>query len=364
MTGLHRLLLPENRANDADEVVDQVDLGSGDRAAKRSGFAIMLLLSSLIATAGVLSDSTATVIGAMIIAPLATPILGIAIGIVTGRAGLAGRSVLWVIGGAAVAVTIGALVSLTVSDPGLLTTNSQVTGRTSPGLLDLLAAFATGTAGAFAMARKDLSAVLPGVAISISLVPPLSVVGVALGHGDTDAAFGAFTLFGSNVVALIVAGSLVFTLAGYARRSPGGDERRRRRSYLIVAALTVGMTLPLAANSLLTIIAERWIADATAISRDWLAVKPEARVTGVELQGTGLVVEIRSPDTELPDTGALRDALHEEIPTFIPVSIELTLGSSVPLDPTTAGVQPTGSRTLAVVPVRPSEARPTSPPMR
>ena len=74
-----------------------------------------------------------------------------------------------VLGTDAAPIAIGAMFAVFVADPSELQSNSQITGRTSPGLLDLAAALATGTAGAFAMSRRDLSTVLPGVAIAISL---------------------------------------------------------------------------------------------------------------------------------------------------------------------------------------------------
>ena len=155
----------------------------------------MLTLAGIIAIAGVLTDSTATVIGAMIIAPLGTPILGIALGMVTGHLSLVLRSIMWVLAGLAIVVVLGLLFSVVRGHTAEPRDNSQVVGRTSPSLMDLIAALATGFAGGFAMCRKDLSAVLPGVAIAISLVPPLGVVGVCAGQGQwSDALRGARAL--------------------------------------------------------------------------------------------------------------------------------------------------------------------------
>ena len=97
----------------------------------------MLTLAGTIAIAGVLSDSTATVIGAMIIAPLGTPILGIALGIVTGHLSLVIRSILWVLSGLVIVVVLGLVFTVFVATPESLATNSQVLGRTSPSLMDL-----------------------------------------------------------------------------------------------------------------------------------------------------------------------------------------------------------------------------------
>jgi hypothetical protein len=91
-------------------------------------------------------------------------------------------------------------------------TNSQVTGRTNPRLIDLIAALATGTVGAFALVRSDVSDTLPGVAIAISLVPPLAVVALALEAGRYDEALGALLLFGTNVTAIIATGTVVLLL--------------------------------------------------------------------------------------------------------------------------------------------------------
>ncbi len=88
MSRLTQTLIPPTQRQPVEALNDALDLGYGDPLAKRTGFLIMLVLSAIIAISGVLADSTATVIGAMIIAPLGTPILGIALGIVTGHLSL------------------------------------------------------------------------------------------------------------------------------------------------------------------------------------------------------------------------------------------------------------------------------------
>ena len=124
--------------------------------------------------------------------------------------------------------------------------------------MDLVAALATGFAGGFAMCRKDLSAVLPGVAIAISLVPPLGVVGVCAGQGLWSDALGALVLFLSNVVALVIAGSIVFTMGGYARDPARRRIANRRRAYIVVTVLAVVIAVPLAANSIAAVALARW----------------------------------------------------------------------------------------------------------
>ena len=122
----------------------------------------------------------------MIIAPLSTPIMGSALGIAKREVGADGAIRADRAGWGGAGRAIGVVVALIMPSTFDLLGDSQITGRTSPGLGDLVAAVATGFAGAIALARRDVAAVLPGVAIAISLVPPLAVVGVCLGQGAVD----------------------------------------------------------------------------------------------------------------------------------------------------------------------------------
>ena len=109
VTTIRERVLPERQRRTLEELTDDLDLRSGDRSSKQSAFWSMLVLSAIIATAGVLADSTATVIGAMIIAPLSTPIMGIALGMVKRERLRAGR---FVLAGALVVVVIGVGIAL------------------------------------------------------------------------------------------------------------------------------------------------------------------------------------------------------------------------------------------------------------
>jgi uncharacterized hydrophobic protein (TIGR00271 family) len=327
------LVVPPAQRRDLAELTDRLDLSSGDVRAKRSAFWAMLVLSGIIAIAGVITDSTATVIGAMIIAPLSTPILGVGLGVVTGQGRLVGRSALYVLGGMAVVVLVGWLVALGLPQTSDVVTNSQVTGRTSPGVGDLVAAFATGFAGAIALARRDLGDVLPGIAIAISLVPPLGVVGVCLGAGEPTLAAGALLLFGSNVVALVVASTVVFTGAGYAsdaaqEREDEGRRRRPRRAVLLGAAAVVVVAVPMIANTVQATLAELWAAQVRAAAESWLVGTPDAAVEDVTWQGTDLVVDVRGPG-DLPDIGALQASVDELVPWDPKVTVVHTVGERV-----------------------------------
>src|SRR6478735_2415035 len=141
--GVIRRVLPDSQRRSLAELTADLDLTEGDSVSKRSAFWTMLTLSALIASAGVLSDSTATVIGA----PLSTPIMCIALGIAKQEPGGAARAGRFVLGGATLVVTIGVLFALVIPDTFDLLGNSQISGRTSPGLGDLVAAVARGRSG-------------------------------------------------------------------------------------------------------------------------------------------------------------------------------------------------------------------------
>ena len=328
MSRLTRMLIPVSQRQPAMALHDTLDLARGDKLGKRTGFMIMLVLSAIIAVSGVLQDSTATVIGAMIIAPLGTPILGIALGIVAGHRTLVLRSLGWVLVGlVVVVVVIGILVAALLPNPVSITSNSQISGRTAPRLLDLFAALATGMAGAFAMCRKDLSAVLPGVAISISLVPPLGVVGVCVGQGAWTEAAGAFFLFMSNVVAMVISGSIVFTLAGYVLDPSSSPSANRRHSYVVVAILT-GITLvPLAGNTVYSALLVHWGSEITESAEQWLDGDSKARVDSVDWRGLTAVVSVTSSDGDVPPVSELSDLIGDSIPDGVGLTVDVSVGS-------------------------------------
>lgn len=230
----------------------------GEDAPRRfSRFWLLLVLSSVIAAAGVVADSDATVIGAMIVAPLMTPILGIVLATVLGDRANVLRSWGMVLAGGATAIAVGYGVGLLVAAPVIASTNPQVAQRVSPDLIDLLAALATGAVGVIALVRTDVSDTLPGVAIAISLVPPLTVVGLTLESQAWQESLGALLLFATNVAAILASGLVVLAVyrvragtdaaaAGRADPKPGSAGR----SLVLVAVTVLIIAVPLTFSSL------------------------------------------------------------------------------------------------------------------
>lgn len=310
--------------NTIAEMRDAVFFDGENSGRRYSRFWLLLVLSAVIAAAGVVGDSTATVIGAMIVAPLMTPILGIVLATTLGdRANLA-RCWALVIGGALAAVAIGYSIGLLVPSPVIAETNPQVAGRVTPDLIDLLAALATGVVGAVALIRKDISDTIVGVAIAISLVPPLSVVGLTLQAREWGEALGALLLFVTNVAAILGTGVVVMILYRLSRsaQTPRSDGRGRRLHPLVSILVSLALIgVPLALSSV------RFTQQSLLEYRVREAAEPWAEsvgwdVVGLEIDGTAAALRITGAPP-LPDTAALEAALQDLSVDPSSVTVEL-----------------------------------------
>jgi len=224
-------------------VTERSTLFAGMRHAARADidFFMLIFLSALIATAGLVLDSAAVIIGAMLVAPLMSPILAAGHGLVVGNLYMLRRAAASTLKGIGVAVAVGTLIALALP-PRPVT--GEMLARGEPNLLDLLVAVAAGAAAAYAVSRKNLSAALPGVAISVALVPPLCVVGLGLGSSNFPLAAGALLLFATNLTAIILIGGFVFLLLG-VRPGRGDREIRTRRALVVVVVAIALISVPL-----------------------------------------------------------------------------------------------------------------------
>lgn len=231
------------------EIFRQVFYDGRNARARWVRYLLLMAFASLIATAGVIGDNTAVVIGAMLIAPLITPMMGMALSLTMGWEKKLIRSTGLVATGIGIAVGTGAFVSLVLAAVVNVEANTQIASRTSPTLLDLVVAIAAGAAGAYAIARPDVSSSLPGVAIAIALVPPLCVLGVTLQQGEFRLAAGVTLLFATNLLAIIVTGGFVFLLTGTAPLTRLNDGQHRPRVAIVsVGVISVLVVAALAAN--------------------------------------------------------------------------------------------------------------------
>ena len=315
--------------NPLDGIEDGLFLKTGARRAKTSQFWVLLVLASMIAAGGVVGDSTPAVIGAMIVAPLATPIYGVALATVIGSRRDLIASLQLLVAGVAVNVLIGFLVGLITVSRMPVDANPQIIGRTAPTLLDLAVAITVGVAGSFALVRRDVSNILAGVAIAISLVPVLAVVGITLGSGRLDLAWGALILFLTNAAAIIVAGVAVFTAAGYQRVAAERGMHPGRRAKVLIAVFVIVLLIPLSIASLRTFRYEQWIGATESASQQWVT-GTGWQVESVKQEGGDIVITAVGPG-DPPPVDSLREAVRSKVPQGIGVSIVEGSGKTIDL---------------------------------
>ncbi|NQU36370.1 MAG: DUF389 domain-containing protein [Actinobacteria bacterium] len=296
---------------------------------KYSAFWILLLLASVIAGAGVVQDSTATVIGAMIVAPLMTPILGTAFAFVLADRYRMFRSALVVLGGSALVIGVGFLFGLLDVLNADVVGNSQVSSRINPDLLNLIAALATGLVGAFALCRSDIADTLPGVAIAISLVPPLVVVGLTWQDGFHDDARGALLLFLTNLTAMIFTATMVLLFYGVrdtAKEAKLKVGKLTGKSLAVVVGAVIVIAVPLAIGSAQVFVSSYVQYSAAPTVNKWAAAEGWTITEYSTSDGVLSVTALGAPPQ--PGVESLRTALDDAGFESIDLEVELVVGGT------------------------------------
>lgn len=314
---------------DVVRITGRLYLTRGDRTRNLSAFAVLLLLAGVIAAAGVVADSTATVIGAMIVAPLMTPILGTATALVLANRRQIAHSIALTVGGAVAVIVIGYVLGMITHIDVVSATNSQVSSRVSPRLIDLLAALATGAVGAFALIRSDVSDTLPGVAIAISLVPPLAVVGLTAQSGAWDEAGGALLLFGTNVTAIIFTGVLMLLAAGMRTAAVDAGEHvgtMGRFTLLVVVGSVAALISPLAAGTWQVVRQQVVLTSARPVAEGW-AESAGYQLTDLSMSQGILDITVVGASPEVDDA-ALRSGLDDAGLQDVTVDVTVVVGNS------------------------------------
>lgn len=293
-------------------------------------FAALMMLSTAIAVLGILADSTAVVIGAMLVAPLMLPVLGVAAAIVMGwPLRIVNRSILVAVG-SALAVLLAAVISFLI--PGRMDPlPAELLARTSPNVLDLGIALAAGTAGAYGQVRRHAADALTGVAVAVALLPPLAVVGITLQLTEWQMAVGAMLLFLANVVGIVIAASVTFLAAGFVPgRNPlkGRTAILRSVSWAAIAAIIVVLPMQFGRGNLLP--ASDPTAEVTAVVEEYVAEQdPTAEVIDVEVEiedGMTVVNVVVASPFAAPSVKALAETLSDMLAS--PVRVRLLIVAS------------------------------------
>jgi len=217
-------------------------------------FYLLLSTASLIAAFGLIANSTAVIIGAMLVSPLMTPMIGTSLGLVIGDGRLFTTSLRSVVIGVVLAIFSSAVLGFL---PLALEATPEMLLRTHPTLLDLMVAVLAGFAGSYAMIDEKVSPALPGVAIATAIVPPLSNTGICLSLGHYEGAFGSFTLFFANFLSILLVAAVTFIAAGMSPYSRLKKSKHSVRSFAIAATgfMVVAVFLT---YSLVSIVKERY----------------------------------------------------------------------------------------------------------
>jgi uncharacterized hydrophobic protein (TIGR00341 family) len=226
-----------------EELYSQIERG----ARIDSNFVLLTVLSTVVAAIGLIEDSVAVVVGAMVIAPLLGPIIALAFSSSLGDGALlfkASRAALAGLGLAfALAVAIGLLWPLNIERGHLLVASGEILARTDVGADGVALALASGAAAVLSL-TTGLSSTLVGVMVAVALLPPTAVLGMLLGAGHPQLAAGAGLLLAVNVVSVIVAAKLVFMVKGVKPRT-WYERGRARQSSLIYGAFWTALLVVL-----------------------------------------------------------------------------------------------------------------------
>ncbi len=328
-------------------IQEQAEVYKVIRRGSRAGtdFLVMITLAATIASFGLLLNSPAVIIGAMLVAPLMTAILGMGLSLVLGDARFFWTALSSTIRGMALAMLMGFVVAWVA--PGIQITQEMLS-RGNPSVLDLGVALVSGAAAAYAISRRDVSAALAGVAIAAALAPPLATVGIALQAQEWLIAGGALLLFLTNMVSIVAAGGLMFFLLGF-RPDPGQPgraqilQRGARSIVLLLLLVTVPLGL-LTRQSLRTLHLERAVESALRVEIQQLPggeLVSWRQVVGEDSAVLYLDVTLRMEG--VLSYGAARE-LQEQVAAHLNRPVALSVGA-VPTTRLHAFVPPTATPT-------------------
>ncbi len=209
--------LKEDQIEVSEELSSRVSVEEIESSIKEGmelniNYYLFIMIAAFIAAAGLILNSTAIIIGSMIISPLMGPILGVSYGIISKNYLLVEKGIIGQLLGVLIAIGIGVLLaSLAILIYGSPTITHEMMSRNFPTIFDLIVSIGAGLAVGFAITGKIQSS-LVGIAIAVSLMPPAVNIGVTLIYGNILLSFGSFVLLMSNILAINLTAILIFKL--------------------------------------------------------------------------------------------------------------------------------------------------------
>jgi len=197
------------------EILNELFFEREERMPYVKQFYSLLTIAALIAIVGLYGNSPAVVIGAMLLSPLMTPILAFAAALVMGWPVRSGRLAIRLLFATLFVFALSYLFPLVFRMPTNIVIPPELLARTNPNMGDLLIALSAGLAAALMLLRRETLAILPGVAISVALIPPLCVSGLLSYAQEYALAWEAFVLYATNLVGIILTAGTVLLLKGF-----------------------------------------------------------------------------------------------------------------------------------------------------
>jgi len=315
-------------------------LGELDQASSPGfDYFLLVMLSCIIATLGLITNSVAVIIGAMLVAPLMSPILGLSLASVAGEQRMFRRAVIALIEGVVLAVVLSALIGWAAHGlplGALIELPSEVLARTQPTPFDLGIALAGGIAAAYALAQPRLSAALPGVAIATALMPPLCTIGIGLALSNFNIATGAVLLFLTNLTTISFGGILVFVALGFRPSHLERTWHRLPRSLAVSAILVLLISVTLAVLTVRLVRQSQFQQVVRDVVTSEVGKLPDAQLVDVGLNTEdtvlGLHVTVRtSRQPTYSEVIALQKAIASQLGRT--VALQLIVVPTTKLDP-------------------------------
>ena len=263
-----------------------------DNATASSSYQVLMVLSVLLAITGLYANSAPVIIGAMILAPLMSPIVTLAMGLARSEPGLIRGAMRTLTIGVGWGLACGILLAWIIP---LDLPTAEMRARMSPTLLDLMVAVVSGIAGAYAHAKEEIAKSLAGVAIAVALVPPLSVAGIGLGWGDWSMAGGALLLLTTNLVGIALAASATFLVLGFA------PFKRARKGLGISLAIMAIISVPL------------YVAFTQLVHKDRILEQIKQQLSAGQIELSGLPVNVHDIEVSLGKPHLVRVVLGSPV---------------------------------------------------
>ncbi|MGK7916528.1 MAG: DUF389 domain-containing protein [Prochloraceae cyanobacterium] len=294
-------------------------------------YLVLIVSSCLIATFGLILNSSAVIIGAMIIAPLMLPLRGLSFAALEGDLTLLRSSFTSIALGSIVAVCSSYLVGLAINLPSF---GSEVASRTQPNMIDLLIALVAGGISGYAKIHPNLGDAIPGTAIAVALMPPLCVVGLTLSQAEWQLAQGATLLYLTNLIGISFACLIIYILGGYA----GSNELSRNLSWGVSGFLIALLAVPLGI-SFWQLLGQTRVEDAIPKAISFALKRPDIKVIDSEViwktKPASVILRVQAIELVTPEDVAkleqiLREQLGQPFEVFVEVIPSRQVKSSTP----------------------------------